>query len=177
MNNIYKKQDNYSFGFTLIELLVVIAIIGILASIVLVSINSTRIKARDARRMSDLRNVQLALEMYYDKYGTYKVSGTGWGGLGIGWLAYEGGGSYTKAVTRELQEEGFLGAPIVEDPIQNPGYMIYLCESAQVYAISATKENPTAQDIDFIQKTCNGIGGNGTYTRYGKNYAVGNKTY
>jgi lipopolysaccharide export system protein LptA len=55
--------------------------------------------------------------------------------------------------------------------------MIYLCESAQVYAISATKENPTTQDTDYIQKTCNGTGDNGTYTVYDKNYAVSNKTY
>ena len=170
----YFKQSKA--GFTLIELLVVVAIIGLLSSVVLVSLNSARAKARDARRTSDLRNVQLALEMYYDKYGTYRVAGTGYSGGGNGWLAYEGG-VYTKAVTRGLNEEGFLSAPIVEDLIQKPGYMIYLCESSQVYALSATKENPTEQDTDFIQKTCNGIGVNGTYTRYGKNYSVANKTY
>ena len=53
-------------GFTLIELLVVIAIIGILSSVVLASLNGARKKGRDARRISDLKQVQLALELYYD---------------------------------------------------------------------------------------------------------------
>jgi prepilin-type N-terminal cleavage/methylation domain-containing protein len=57
-------------GFTLIELLVVIAIIGILSSVVLASLNSARAKGRDARRISDLKQLQLALELYYDANGS-----------------------------------------------------------------------------------------------------------
>ena len=53
-------------GFTLIELLVVIAIIGILSSVVLASLNSARKKSRDARRVADIKQVQLALELYFD---------------------------------------------------------------------------------------------------------------
>lgn len=61
-------------GFTLIELLVVIAIIGILSSVVLASLNSARKKSRDARRISDLKQIQLALEMYADAHsGSYPI--------------------------------------------------------------------------------------------------------
>ncbi len=58
-------------GFTLIELLVVIAIIGILASVILASLNSARGKARDAVRLSALKEMQTALELYYDTHGQY----------------------------------------------------------------------------------------------------------
>ncbi len=53
-------------GFTLIELLVVIAIIGVLASVVLASLNTARKKSRDARRIADIKQIQLALELYFD---------------------------------------------------------------------------------------------------------------
>ena len=55
----------------MIELLVVISIIGVLASVVLTSVNSARIKARDARRIADLNQIKTALEFYYDDNGYY----------------------------------------------------------------------------------------------------------
>ena len=64
-------------GFTLIELLVVIAIIGMLASIILASLNSARIKSRDARRLADLKQVQTALELYYSDNNTYPTTASG----------------------------------------------------------------------------------------------------
>lgn len=51
-------------GFTLIELLVVIAIIAVLSTLSVVSLSSARQKSRDTRRVSDIRQIQTALEMY-----------------------------------------------------------------------------------------------------------------
>jgi len=64
-------------GFTLIELLVVIAIIAILASIILASLNSARTKSRDARRVADLKELQLALELYNNDNSQYPPAGAG----------------------------------------------------------------------------------------------------
>ena len=58
-------------GFTLIELLVVIAIIALLASAIVVLVSSARKKARDSRRVNDLKEIQTALEMYNDDHGRY----------------------------------------------------------------------------------------------------------
>lgn len=58
-------------GFTLIEMLIVIAIIGMLSTLAAITLGSARVKARDARRMSDLKEIQTALELYYTDENIY----------------------------------------------------------------------------------------------------------
>ena len=123
-------------GFTLGELLVVIAIIGILASVVLVSLNSARGKARDARRISDLHQVALALENYYDANQAYP------------------------AALADLVTGGQLAA-VPTDPTGSGSY-VYSYNSAgcavanQSYALKAVLENNNAavnSDADGTQCT------------------------
>ena len=58
-------------GFTLIELLVVVAIIGLLSTLSILALNTARARARDARRVADVKQIQTALEMYYNDAGVY----------------------------------------------------------------------------------------------------------
>ena len=63
-------------GFTLIELLVVIAVIGILASTVFVNFDGARETARNNAIMSELKEIQLAVEIYRAQEGRYPPAGT-----------------------------------------------------------------------------------------------------
>lgn len=80
-------------GFTLVELLVVIAIIGLLSTLAVVSLGSAREKARDAKRISDIRQIQTALELYFADAGIYPVQaspGIELGGTSAGALCSTG---------------------------------------------------------------------------------------
>jgi prepilin-type N-terminal cleavage/methylation domain-containing protein len=70
------KESSTKKAFTLIELLVVIAIIGLLAAIVLTSLNTAREKARDAKKGVMAKQWITALALNYDTTGTYPTDGS-----------------------------------------------------------------------------------------------------
>ncbi len=75
-------------GFTLIELLVVIAIIGLLSTLAVVALNNARMKSRDAKRVSDVKQIQTALELYYNDQNAYPASlGTSIAAGGVTYMA------------------------------------------------------------------------------------------
>ncbi len=133
MKTLMQSRARTEKGFTLIELLVVIAIIGILSSVVLASLNSARRKGRDARRVSDIGQLQLALELYYDANGSYPAT------------------LDTAGVT-ELTTPGYIvSAPT--DPNSTAFYGYVQTDSGQGYALSAVLEvtattGPLANDYD-----------------------------
>lgn len=75
-------------GFTLLELLVVLAIIGILAGVIMLAVGSARVKARDAKRAGDIRQMVTALEQYYIQNAAYPTGSTS---LGAGTVLTDSG--------------------------------------------------------------------------------------
>jgi type II secretion system protein G len=116
-------------GFTLIELLVVIAIIGILATIVLVSLNTARQKARDTRRIGDLRQVALALEMYYDDNTSTGYPNSPWG-----------------TMESAIESGGYM-ASVPDDP-GTGSYAYGVAGDNQSYVLMATLEDANNQALD-----------------------------
>lgn len=85
------KKGKKKKGFTLVELLVVIAIIGILAAVGVTALSGARVKARDAKRIADLKQIQSALELYYTEQGSYPVGMADGSGMALGALTDCGG--------------------------------------------------------------------------------------
>lgn len=89
----HSKNKN---AFTLIEVLVVITIIGILMSILVLNFEESRKRARDNVRKSDLKSLQLALEVYKAQNGRYPAAGCGAGnGIWAGPGPFSAGGQIT----------------------------------------------------------------------------------
>ncbi|MFZ4500559.1 MAG: type II secretion system protein [Minisyncoccia bacterium] len=100
-------------GLTLIELLVVIAVIGILAAVVMASLNSARVKARDVRRIADMKNIYTALQLYYDQYGYLPMTNV-YGEVNTGGWDYSSQGNFLSF----LVTAGFFSS-VPKDPVNN----------------------------------------------------------
>ncbi|MBM3255919.1 MAG: type II secretion system protein [Candidatus Moranbacteria bacterium] len=75
------KAKNKNRGFTLIEMIVVIGVIGLLTTMILVSVGRIRKNSIDTRRKSNIENVRGAITMYYAAKSAWPSISSGWSGL------------------------------------------------------------------------------------------------
>ena len=143
MKNMNKK------GFTLIELLVVIAIIGLLSTLAVVALGNARVKARDAKRLSDLKQVQTALELYYTDNSAYPT---------VSSSVNLGSGSYACLNNSGWGATGctnpYMGL-VPSDPLATQNYAYVTASST--YTISATLEDTMNGLSDGITLSPSGI--------------------
>ncbi|MDO8592520.1 MAG: prepilin-type N-terminal cleavage/methylation domain-containing protein [bacterium] len=165
-------------GFTLIELLVVISIIGFLATTAVVLLNSARIKARDGKRIAEIKQLSTVLQLYFDDNNSYPATTgclNGWCCLGHGDAGTCWNGEYhgNTALDSFLSPK-YIGK-IPDDPLNNTAkygdaYMYRVgADTGGAYATlhwGIEKSNPTAQDC-----------ANGSVGNWGAGSGIGSDYY
>ncbi|HPC31084.1 MAG TPA: type II secretion system protein [Candidatus Paceibacterota bacterium] len=135
-------------AFTLVEMLVVVTVIAILSSMILVGMGGARAKARDARRIADLHNIQNVLELYFAQKGKYPPTPTGATDLAK-WTSF----------VSTLTGAGLGVSQIPSDPINDTTYFYrYGADtSGTTYTLGAKLEQSDPALNSDIDGTSNGI--------------------
>lgn len=122
---------NKQTGFTLIELLVVVAIIGLLTSVIAVGFGNARLRARDAKRLSDMKQVRTGMDLHLNQGSGYPNPAT-WA---TGFLTCNG------VHVMDVPKDPILGVYYIytaEDPTTGCGGTIY-----KNYKVEFTTEGNT----------------------------------
>lgn len=135
-------------AFTLIELLVVISIIGLLSTIAITSLSSSRMSARDVKRKADLKQISTAIELYADANGMLPRNTAGWctyiSNSTNGW-----GAAFQSDISAYLAK-----TPL--DPTKNGqvgDYLYINVDNRTKYILCANMEKATGSSYDFSSCT------------------------
>ena len=129
-------------GFTLIELLVVIAIIGLLATLAVVALQNARQKSRDAKRVSDIKQMQTALDLFYSDNNTYPAEAAA---ITLGQAATDalcGGGFVAAGDATCTVDETYMDR-VPADPVDNTTLIYQYTGDATSFAITFELEGAT----------------------------------
>ncbi len=177
--SIHRKDQS----FTLIELLIVIAIIGILAALIIISLNTVLPKARDATRKAELSEVQKAITTYYVNNGAYPISysngGTSQGGC-LSTPLWDCWGqpnwtctSYPHSLECVLANAGYI-ASMPQDPAFNDDggacalgdtgtYAYYYWSNGTNYVLATHLNSISASDPNYYHSISTGCSGFANY--------------
>lgn len=132
-------------GFTLVEIVLVVGVIAVLSAVVIGNLGESRKKSRDAKRISDLEQIELALRLYKDVHESYPT-------FDDGDFIGDGGGVDTVLNT-------YMGG-IVKDPINSLSYRYYydssyVCNGKTVPVITSVMERDNTGNFTEVCTTNN----------------------
>ena len=146
-------DDHMRRGFTLIELIVVIAIIGMLASIVMAVLVGAQKDARDKRRITDVKSLQNALELYYVDHQYFPRESEG-----------ANGDVSTNATFHSMLEPYLKGTPADPSGIGNGTFFYYYDGAHQCggreYAVVFARQMDKPENANygaFLDSVCSGV--------------------
>lgn len=119
------RPRNSQRGFTLIEMLTVLVIIGLLSSIGFVSYESVKVRARDTKRVSDVKQLQTALELFFENHSSYPSDGVP--GLNGQLLGFDQTKVFSDAGFASAQQGGVYMMNVPKNP--QPGGTDYVYRS------------------------------------------------
>lgn len=126
-------------GFTLIELLIVVAIIGLLATLAIVSLTSAQQRARDTKRVADIKAMQTAMELYFNENAEYPP------------LSLAGINTWAELTT---EMSSFISALPVDPQHPDAFYSYGMNASTNSYTLGTTLEDTghdsLLQDVDGV---------------------------
>lgn len=166
-------RQSFKKGFTFIELLVAFSIIGVLMTIVFAGASATRKSARVAQRVSEMKKVQSALDLYYAKYKAYPSTLPWWGGATGGWRSvcntWKGTGQDQVTSANDVIKDLPTGRLLV------PDYIASMSNDPQMDAVNSTScylYKSDGADYAFLdhQVTELASGPGATYAKYPELY-------
>jgi len=124
-------------GFTLMELMIVIVILGVLVALIAGNFFSSLKKGRDARRKTDLEQIQRAVEMYYEDKRNYPT------------FSFPFGGKLCETVSCLATEKIYMQV-VSNDPISTNNYL-YQSSDGSYYRLFSCIENSLDQGAGVSQ--------------------------
>lgn len=141
-------------GFTLVELMVAVAIIAILTAIITANFSTARAKSRDAKRISDISSIQLALAFYFDRCNVYPQD------LSAATFTTACAGNGTTKLSDFLNALPTPPSPYGSDVSSGVGKYRYAIDStATDYVLATQLENSSSSLTDDIDSLPSGISG------------------
>jgi type II secretory pathway pseudopilin PulG len=167
-NLFFKKSKSFYPAFTLVELIVVIAIIALLVTLSLIALSNARMASRDSKRMADIKQLQTALELFYDSQDRYPTNAE----FQSGSLSYFNGNlgttTYISIPSAPFPADGRCSdaqnAYVYNAPIDGSTYTLNFCVAKAISDLPAgTLAGIPGGIVGACQPTCgtNNCGDNG----------------